>query len=396
MARLALEGVTKVYRDGTEAVKDLTLEIPDGSMFVLLGPSGCGKTTVLRMIAGIEEVTGGNIWIGDREVTDDSPKHRDVAMVFQHFGLYPHMTVYDNIAFGLRVRGVGRKERDVLVREAARILGIEDQLRKRPRTLSGGQQQRVGMGRALVRRPQVFLMDEPLSNVDAKLRTELRGEIARIQRDVGITTVYVTHDQLEAMTLGDRVAVMRDGVVQQEGTPQELYQRPRSLFVAAFVGTPAMNLVEATLVDVTDGLEFRFGSHRLAVDGRLLERRPRLRSYQNRQVILGIRPEDLSDAALRPDVPASRRLRARVERREVLGPDLWLHFTVDAPLLLEEDPREAVHLDDEAPWAAERANRFLARVDGRSTAEEGDQVEFAVEMHRVHVFDPVAGTAIED
>jgi multiple sugar transport system ATP-binding protein len=390
-----LEQVTKVYRGGTEAVSSLDLEVPDGSLFVLLGPSGSGKTTVLRMVAGLEEVTEGTIRIGGRDVTEDSPKDRDVAMVFQNYALYPHMTAYENIAFGLRSRRTKKAEVDRRVREAAKILEIDELLYKRPQALSNGQRQRVAMGRAIVREPEVFLMDEPLSNLDAKLRTAMRGELSRIQRAVGVTTMYVTHDQLEAMTLGDEVGVMRDGALQQVGTPNVVYDRPENVFVAGFIGTPPMNLVEATLIRDDGVPTFRFGSNRIGIDDGMFEHHPRLRLYEDRQVVLGIRPEDLGDATLLPNAPADARIRTTVARTESTGRDVHVLFDVDAPLLMVRDPRDADE-DDAEPeqWAAERLNRFVALLDERSTVHDGDPIELAVNTARLHVFDPADGRAI--
>src|SRR5512133_3574180 len=307
VAEIELDELTKVYPDGTRAVNELDLRIGDGEFAVLVGPSGCGKTTALRMVAGLEAITSGAVRIGNRVVNDLPPKNRDVAMVFQNYALYPHMSAYKNMAFGLKLRKLQKSEIDRRVKDAARILGLGEVLNKRPRTLSGGQRQRVAMGRAIVREPQAFLMDEPLSNLDAKLRVEMRAEIARIQRDLGVTTIYVTHDQTEALTLGDRVAVMRDGVLQQVGAPNELYARPANLFVAEFIGSPAMNLVGADL-EQDDGRVFvRFGEHRLHLDADLLAGRPALAGFEDRPFILGIRPEDLEDAALATDAPADRR-----------------------------------------------------------------------------------------
>src|ERR1041385_7696043 len=293
MAEIALEALSKVYADGTHAVSDLSLEIEDGELVVFVGPSGCGKTTALRMVAGLEDITSGVVRIGDRVVNKLPPKDRDVAMVFQNYALYPHMSAYDNMAFGLKLRSFSNEEIHRRVEDAAGVLGLEAVLKKKPRTLSGGQRQRVAMGRAIVREPQAFLMDEPLSNLDAKLRVEMRAEIARIQRSLHATTIYVTHDQVEAMTLGDRVAVMRDGYLQQVGTPKDVYERPANLFVAEFIGSPAMNLVGADIVKENGSLQAVFGDNRLQVDGH-----PELASHIGQRVILGVRPEDLDDAAV--------------------------------------------------------------------------------------------------
>src|SRR5437763_3893633 len=298
MAEITLSDVAKVYPDGTRAVSDLDLGIGDGEFMVLVGPSGCGKTTALRMVAGLEEISEGTIRIADRVVNGLPARDRDIAMVFQNYALYPHMTVYENMAFGLKLRKVSKDEIDRRVRDAARILGLQEFLGRKPRALSGGQRQRVAMGRAIVREPQGFLMDEPLSNLDAKLRVQMRAEIARIQRDLKVTTIYVTHDQVEAMTMGDRVAVMRKGVLQQVEAPQVLYEHPENLFVAGFIGSPAMNIVEAQLSRANGTLVAEFGGYHLRVDEQSAARRPALSKFEGKSVVLGIRPEDMEDAAL--------------------------------------------------------------------------------------------------
>ncbi|HYZ13112.1 MAG TPA: ABC transporter ATP-binding protein [Actinomycetota bacterium] len=396
MGEVELDDVTKVYRGGIEAVSSLDLDVPDGSFFVLVGPSGCGKTTVLRMVAGLEEVTNGTIRIGGRDVTDESPRDRDVAMVFQNYALYPHMTAYENIAFGLRTRRAKKDDVDRMVRQVARILEIDKVLDKRPRSLSGGQRQRVALGRAIVRQPQVFLMDEPLSNIDAKLRAGMRGELIRIQRAVGVTTLYVTHDQVEAMTLGDHVAVMRDGVLQQVGRPSELYDEPANLFVAGFIGTPPMNLVEATLTRDDGVPTLAFGTHRLGIDDRVFERHPRLRVYEGLPVVVGIRPDDLEHAALAPTAPADARMVANVERVDTIGRDLHVHFDIGAPVVDVPDAGDGdfgVH-DDGPAFALGSANQFVARIDERTPVRVGDRLELVVNTARLHAFDPVSGEAV--
>ena len=301
MAEIVLEDVWKVYPDGTEAVRALDLAIEDKEFIVLVGPSGCGKTTALRMVAGLETISRGTVRIGERAVNDVAPKERDIAMVFQNYALYPHMSVFDNMAFGLKLQKLPKADIAERVNEAATILGLGELLRRRPAALSGGQRQRVAMGRAIVRHPQAFLMDEPLSNLDAKLRVQMRSEIARIQHDLGVTTIYVTHDQTEAMTMGDRVAVLRKGELQQVDTPQELYEHPVNLFVAGFIGSPAMNLFDATIVEDGPGLAVEFGGFRLSIPDAVLAARPALRAFAGRVVVLGIRPEDMEDAALVAD-----------------------------------------------------------------------------------------------
>src|SRR5581483_3933921 len=340
VARVAFEQVSKVFGDGTRAVDRLELTVEDGEFMVLVGPSGCGKTTALRMVAGLEEISDGVVRIGERVVNDLSPKSRDIAMVFQSYALYPHLSVRDNVGFPLRIKKVPREESARRVDEAARILDLEPYLDRKPRALSGGQRQRVAMGRAIVRQPAAFLMDEPLSNLDAKLRVQMRADIKKLQSELQTTTIYVTHDQVEAMTMGDRVAVMRKGELQQVATPQELYDQPVNLFVGGFIGSPAMNMFEAT-IEVADGkVNARVGDQRIAVDEEALASRPALRSYDGRTVVLGIRPEDFEDVALTRDTPEDRRLKGEVALVEALGSELNVHFTVHARPALTEDVRE--------------------------------------------------------
>jgi multiple sugar transport system ATP-binding protein len=402
VAEITLEDVGKVYPDGTRAVADFDLDIRDGEFMVLVGPSGCGKTTALRMVAGLEEISEGTVSIGDRVVNDLPPRDRDIAMVFQNYALYPHMTVYDNMAFGLKLRKVPRDEIDRRVQDAARILGLEDFLRRRPRALSGGQRQRVAMGRAIVREPQAFLMDEPLSNLDAKLRVQMRSEIAKIQHDLGTTTIYVTHDQVEAMTMGDRVAVMRKGVLQQVEPPQDLYDHPLNLFVAGFIGSPAMNLVEGSVSRSNGAMFVEFAGFRLRVDDEAIKTRPALAKFDGKQVVLGLRPEDLEDASLVPGAPEDRRISATVELREALGSQVVIHFTVEAPVVLTEDTRELAHdvgaeaLEDLDARAQESRSRFVAQLDPKTRVREGDQIDLVVDTGRFHFFDPETGLGIYD
>ena len=334
MATIVLDGITKQFPDGTTAVRSLDLSIADGELMVLVGPSGCGKTTALRLVAGLEEVTEGTIFIGDRPVNDVEPRDRDIAMVFQSYALYPHLTVRQNMAFSLKYRGGSSKDEITRrVAEAARVLELEPLLERKPRQLSGGQRQRVAMGRAIVRQPQAFLMDEPLSNLDAKLRVQMRAEIARLQRSLGVTTIYVTHDQTEAMTLGSRVAVIRHGELQQVAPPQELYLRPANLFVASFIGSPAMNLIEASVERGDGGPQVCFGPHRLAIGEKAVREHPALERYLGRKVVAGIRPEHLEDASLARDAAPGSVIEVTVELREELGSEVDLHCAVGvAPL----------------------------------------------------------------
>jgi multiple sugar transport system ATP-binding protein len=400
MAEIAFKEVSKVYPDGTHAVSSVDLEIPDGSFMVLVGPSGCGKTTLLRMVAGLETISGGTISVGGRVVNNVPPKERDIAMVFQNYALYPHMTVFDNMAFALKLRHVAKPRVRERVGGAADILDLAPQLRKKPGMLSGGQRQRVAMGRAIVREPQAFLMDEPLSNLDAKLRVQMRAEIARIQRDLGVTTVYVTHDQIEAMTLGDRVAVLRGGYLQQVDSPQALFEQPRNLFVAGFIGSPAMNLVEARLERGDGGAAVVFGSHRLSVPDAVFDGRPALSRYVGRDLVLGIRPDDYEDASLVHDAPEGTLLRVDVDLRETLGREAYLHFAVDAPPVLTEDVRElAADTDVAAVEALEReasarVTRFVALVSAKTPAREGDRAELAVDTSVLHFFDRDTGESV--
>jgi multiple sugar transport system ATP-binding protein len=388
MAAIALEKLTKVYGDGTRAVSELDLEIEDGEFVVLVGPSGCGKTSALRMVAGLEPITDGRVLIGDEVVNKLPPKDRDIAMIFQNYALYPHMSAFDNMAFGLKLRGMKKERRGERVTGAATTLGLAGVLRKKPRTLSGGQRQRVAMGRAIVREPRAFLMDEPLSNLDAKLRVEMRAEIARIQRELGVTTIYVTHDQVEAMTLGDRVAIMRDGVLQQVAKPQDLYDRPRNLFVAEFIGSPAMNLVGTDLRRANGEWQAVFGDHSLRLGERVLSSRPGLSRFGGKRLILGIRPEDIEDAAFVEGEP----LRAVVDIREDMGSEVFVHFGIGGKAVLGKDVRAAVGED-----AAEvKRSTWVARVDRDTKATERNVLDLAVDNQRLHFFDPETGEAIYD
>jgi multiple sugar transport system ATP-binding protein len=400
LAEVTFSDVAKIFPDGTRAVSDLTLDAKDGEFMVLVGPSGCGKTTALRMVAGLEEISAGEIKIGDRVVNEVAPRDRDIAMVFQSYALYPHLTVYDNIAFSLRLRKENKSEIDKRVKEAARILDLEALLDRKPRALSGGQRQRVAMGRAIVRQPAAFLMDEPLSNLDAKLRVQMRAEISKLQREIGVTTIYVTHDQVEAMTMGDRVAVMRKGELQQVAPPQELYDRPLNLFVGGFIGSPAMNLVEGKLVRENGGLVAALGDARLKLDDENLASRPALKNFEGKPLVVGIRPEHLEDASIAHEDTSDRCLTGHVELREALGSELMVHLAIDAPPAMTEEVQE---LAEDAGTTAEDLqggdkNRatVIGRFDADSKVREGQDAEIAVDTRALHFFDPDSGLAIYD
>jgi multiple sugar transport system ATP-binding protein len=400
MADVQFKDVDKIYDNGVQAVFDLSLKIQDGEFLVLVGPSGCGKTTALRMVAGLEEISDGTISIGDRVVNDLTPKERDIAMVFQNYALYPHLSVGDNIAFGLRLRKTPKKTVEERVQWAARLLGLTQYLDRRPKELSGGQRQRVAMGRAIVRQPQVFLMDEPLSNLDAKLRVQMRAEIGRIQRELGTTTIYVTHDQTEAMTMGDHVAVMRKGELQQMDTPQNLYSDPRNLFVASFIGSPSMNLVEAKIDRENGGLVARIGEQELPVPADVSSARPALAGYVGGKVALGIRPEQLEDAALVRDGANGNRLRGRVLLTEALGSELLAHVELSGKPVVSDDVLEgAVELedaivDDLAQKAEEERATFIGRFDAESQVRPDHVIDMVVDTEKLQFFDLETGNAI--
>lgn len=388
MADVRLDKITKVYPNGFQAVTELTLELNDGEFLVLVGPSGCGKSTALRMIAGLEEITDGDLYVGDRRMNDVAAKDRDIAMVFQSYALYPQMSVADNIGFPLRLRKVPKAERRKQVEHAAQVLEITEQLDKKPSNLSGGQRQRVAMGRAIVREPELFLMDEPLSNLDAKLRVQMRADIAGIQRDLGVTTFYVTHDQVEAMTMGDRVAVIKDGYLQQVASPESLYAEPDNVFVAAFIGSPHMNLYEGMVVEEGDGLAVRLGAQRLALDASVLNRRPALRAQIGQPVVVGIRPEDMEDAAVVTDHPDDQRLEAEVEVREALGAETLMHFGLAVPSVNSGDPDALDEL------GAEDKSRCTARFRADTEARPGDRIRVNVTTEKMHFFDRSSHLAV--
>jgi len=393
MATVSFERVGKVYRDGTRALADFDLEVDDGEFMVFVGPSGCGKTTALRMVAGLEDISDGEIKLGGTVVNGLHPRKRDIAMVFQNYALYPHMTVYKNIAFALRVRKTPAAEIRERVETTAKILGLTPELQRKPAQLSGGQRQRVAMGRAIVRDPQVFLMDEPLSNLDAKLRVQMRAEIARIQREVGTTTIYVTHDQVEAMTMGDRVAVLRKGALQQCDAPQHLYEHPVNLFVASFIGSPAMNLVQAQLEAEGEKLSCVIGPQRLQLPDTLLARLPSLRARAGRTVALGVRPEHLQDAVLAGHRGEGSTLRGRVVTTEQLGSEVLAHIEVEADPVVTQEVLEVAGDTDVAlaedlrSEADERRATFVCRFAIETTVRAGDEAVVAVSTDRLQFFD---------
>jgi multiple sugar transport system ATP-binding protein len=377
MATVTLDKVNKVYENGFHAIHDLDLDIADKEFLVLVGPSGCGKSTALRMVAGLESISSGEMKIGEKVVNDVEPKDRDIAMVFQNYALYPHMSVYDNIGFALKLAKVPKDEIDQRVRQASKILELDANLDRKPGQLSGGQRQRVAMGRAIVRQPAAFLMDEPLSNLDAKLRVQMRAEIAALQRELGVTTVYVTHDQVEAMTMGDRVAVLKAGYLQQVDSPQRLYDRPDNVFVAAFIGSPSMNLYEATVEFDDAGGVVHLGAHDLRIGPEVLSERPALRDHET--VIVGIRPEDFEDAAMVERDTSGRVLDSTIRLIEALGSELMVHFDLNAPTVDSGDP-DAV---DEAEGASNAVGRF----NPRSGVRMREDVKVAVATENMHFFD---------
>ena len=388
MATVQLDKINKVYENGFHAIHDLDLSIEDKEFLVLVGPSGCGKSTALRMIAGLETISGGSMMIGDRVVNDVEPKDRDIAMVFQNYALYPHMSVYDNIGFALKLAKVPKDEIDTRVRKAAAILELEDNLDRKPGQLSGGQRQRVAMGRAIVRQPAAFLMDEPLSNLDAKLRVQMRAEIAALQRELAVTTVYVTHDQIEAMTMGDRVAVLKDGYLQQVDTPQNLYDRPVNVFVGAFIGSPSMNLYEGRVDMSGDVGTVTIGANTLTLSPMCFEKQPKLRDYDGKPIIVGIRPEDFEDAATATSSGEGARIASTVSLIEALGSEIMVHFRIDAKTVDSGDPDaiEEKHGSD--------ASNAVGRFSPRSRVRMGEAAEIVVSTENMHFFDADTRQAI--
>jgi multiple sugar transport system ATP-binding protein len=400
MATIALENVSKQFPDGTIAVRDLDLEVADGEFLVLVGPSGSGKTTALRMVVGLEELTGGQIKIGDRVVNDLPPRSRDIAMVFQNYALYPHMSVFDNMAFALKLRKSTKPDIHKRVDNTSGMLGIQNFLQRKPKKLSGGQRQRVAMGRAIVRRPAAFLMDEPLSNLDAKLRVQMRTEIQQLHQQLETTTMYVTHDQIEAMTMADRVAVMRDGVLQQIDTPQNLYNKPVNLFVAGFIGSPAMNLVSARLEASNGETLVRFGSHGISLSQKALDQHKSVRDHIGKEIILGIRPENLEDVEFSHDREPGRSLDVTLGITEPLGSEVVAHFEIDAPPVQTKDVLdlaadvEGVDASQAQYALAGDKATFTARLHPRTRASDGRSMKLSVDSEGLYFFDPESGAAL--
>jgi multiple sugar transport system ATP-binding protein len=391
LAGVVLKNLVKTYADGSfKAVNNLSLDIADGEFLVLVGPSGCGKSTALKTIAGLEDATSGEVWIGDELVNDYAPRDRDIAMIFQSYALYPHMSVFDNIAFSLQIARVPKAEINSRVLEVARILELENYLGRRPGKLSGGQRQRVAMGRAIIRNPSVFLMDEPLSNLDAKLRVQMRTEIAQIQRRLGVTTIYVTHDQVEAMTMGDRVALMRDGVLQQVDSPEYIYNKPANTFVASFIGSPSMNLFRAHIEKRKSGYFVHIGDQSLGIPESALPSSEIFISGEPTEIIVGIRPENIEDASLAPSHRKDQLISAPVVLTESLGSDHMVHFTLDAPMAKIADQ----DMIDDIDAVDENTAVCIGRFDARSTVKAGENIEIAVACDRLHFFDAASGRAL--
>ncbi len=396
MASVVLKDVNKVYPNGYHAITDLNLDITDGEFLVLVGPSGCGKSTALRMVAGLEDISGGELYIGDRIVNDVHPKDRDIAMVFQNYALYPHMTVGENIGFALKLAKLPKAEIEERVNKAAAILDLTENLERKPGQLSGGQRQRVAMGRAIVRQPKAFLMDEPLSNLDAKLRVQMRAEIAGLQRDLGVTTIYVTHDQVEAMTMGDRVAVLKRGFLQQVDSPQNLYDSPDNVFVAGFIGSPSMNIMVTTLGGTAEAPTVQIGDQTLSVPPEVVSARPAIAASVGKEVVIGIRPEDMEDVTILPDTPQDRRLHTKTTLLESLGSEVIVHFPLNA------EPFSIMDAEFEGEDAIEKQRDgagntiYTGRFSPRSTARMGQDLEIAVDTSRIHFFDKATGLALRD
>jgi len=391
MGAIQINSAGKIYPDGTRALEDVSIEINDGEFVVLVGPSGCGKTTLLRMVAGLEDITEGEISIGDKVVNEVAPKDRDIAMVFQNYALYPHMSVYDNMAFSLKLRKLSKKEIDEKVKEAAKILEIVELLERKPKALSGGQRQRVAMGRAIVRNPEAFLMDEPLSNLDAKLRVQMRAELGQLHTQLETTTLYVTHDQVEAMTMGDRVAVIRKGELQQINTPREIYLHPKNIFVAGFIGSPSMNFVYANVKVSSKNITLSFGEDSIKCSA---DENKKLKEFDGQEIVLGIRPEAFEDSQYANSKEFSEKLNAKVTLLEQLGSDSYIHFYKDIKPVQTEAIEEILADEGEDITVLGDNTKFIARVNPNSTVKEGGQITLAIDPSKLHYFDPSSGNAI--
>ena len=390
MGAIKISSVGKVYPNGTRALEDVNIEINDGEFVVLVGPSGCGKTTLLRMVAGLEDITEGEISIADNIVNEVAPKDRDIAMVFQNYALYPHMSVYDNMAFSLKLRKLPKDEIDKKVKDAAKTLEIDELLERKPKALSGGQRQRVAMGRAIVRSPQAFLMDEPLSNLDAKLRVQMRAELGQLHTQLETTTLYVTHDQVEAMTMGDRVAVIRKGILQQIDTPREIYLYPKNIFVAGFIGSPSMNFVYATATKSGKGMKIKFGDDEVKV----ASAPEALASYEGKEIVVGIRPEAFEDSVYANNKEFSEQVGIKVSLLEQLGSDTYVHFYKDIKPVQTEAIEEILADEGEDISVLGSETKFIARINPNSTVEEGQEINLALDPSKLHYFDPDSGLAI--
>ncbi len=391
MGAIDIKSAGKIYPNGTRALEDVSITINDGEFVVLVGPSGCGKTTLLRMVAGLEDITEGEISIGDKTVNDVAPKDRDIAMVFQNYALYPHMSVFDNMAFSLKLRKLPKDEIDKKVKDAAKTLEISELLDRKPKALSGGQRQRVAMGRAIVRNPQAFLMDEPLSNLDAKLRVQMRAELGQLHTQLQTTTLYVTHDQVEAMTMGDRVAVIRKGELQQIDTPREIYLNPRNIFVAGFIGSPSMNFVYADVGVKNGSIELSFGNDQIDYNGKKLDE---LKSFENKEIVMGIRPEAFEDGNYANESEFSESIKVSVSLLEQLGSDSYIHFYKDIKPVQTEAIEEILADDGEDISILGDNTKFIARINPNSTVVEGEEIELKIDPSKLHFFNPDTGDAI--
>ena len=390
MGAINITSVGKIYPNGTRALEDVNIEVNDGEFVVLVGPSGCGKTTLLRMVAGLEDITEGEISIADKIVNEVAPKDRDIAMVFQNYALYPHMSVYDNMAFSLKLRKFSKDEIDKKVKDAAKTLEIDELLDRKPKALSGGQRQRVAMGRAIVRSPQAFLMDEPLSNLDAKLRVQMRAELGQLHTQLQTTTLYVTHDQVEAMTMGDRVAVIRKGVLQQIDTPREIYLYPKNIFVAGFIGSPSMNFVYATVKISSKGARLTFGEDQIFVK----DPPESLKDYEGKEIVLGVRPEAFEDSVYANKKEFSEEISIHVSLLEQLGSDTYIHFYKDINPVQTEAIEEILADEGEDISVLGTQTKFIARINPNATIEEGKNITLSINPSKLHFFNPETGLSI--